>query len=87
MVREGGGVDRPNPAILVAGGEGGGVWEVQQSKAHLWVAWEVKGRTGARASTASGGWRSLATAAGWFRWVLGEEEGWGSCARTRRCCW
>ena len=87
MVREGGGFDRPNPATAIAGGEGGGAWEVQQAKAHLWVAWEVEGRTGASASTASSGWRSSATAAGWFQWGLGEEEGWGTCARTRRSCW
>ena len=43
----------------IAGGEGGGAWEVQQAKVHQWVAWEVEGRTGARASTASGGcWSS-----------------------------
>ena len=49
MVREGGGFDRPNPATAIAGGEGGGAWEVQQAKAHLWVTWEVEGSTGARA--------------------------------------
>ena len=59
MVREGAGFDRPNPATAIAGGEGGGAWEVQQAKVHQWVAWEVEGRTGARASTASGGcWSS-----------------------------
>ena len=36
------------------------------------------------ASTASSGWRSSATAAGWFQWGLGEEKGWGRCARVRR---
>ena len=30
-------VVRPNPARGVTGGEGGGVWKVQKSKAHLWV--------------------------------------------------
>ena len=49
VVREGGRFDRPNPATAIAGGEGGGAWEVQQAKAHLWVAWEVEGSTGARA--------------------------------------
>ena len=52
-------IDRPNPATAIAGGEGGGAWEVQQAKAHLWVAWEVEGRVGARASTVSNGcWSS-----------------------------
>ena len=35
------------------------------------------------ASTASSGWRSSATAAGWFQWGLGEEKGWVSCAGPR----
>ena len=29
------------------------------------------------ASTVSSGWRSSATAAGWFQWGLGEEKGVG----------
>ena len=30
-------VDRPNPGKGVTGGEGKQEWELQQSKAHLWV--------------------------------------------------
>ena len=53
------GVDRPNPATAIAGGEGGGAWKQEEVKAHLWVAWEVEGRVGARASTVSSGcWSS-----------------------------
>ena len=53
------GFDWPNLATAIAGGEGGGTWKREELKAHLWVAWEVEGRTGARASTASGGcWSS-----------------------------
>ena len=36
------------------------------------------------ASTASSGWRSSATTAGWFQWGLGEEKGAVSCARSRQ---
>ena len=78
------GFDRQIRAAAIAGGESGGAWEVQQAEAHLWVAWEVEGRTGAMASTASSGWRSSATAADWFQWGLGEEEGWVSFAETRQ---
>jgi hypothetical protein len=53
MVREGAGVDRLNPATAIAGGEGGGAWELHQVKGHLWVACEIEKRVGARASTAS----------------------------------
>ena len=48
------------------------------------MAWELERRIGARASTASGGWRSSAMAAGWFQWGLGEEKGAASCARSRQ---
>ena len=34
------------------------MWELHQVRAHLWVAWEVEGMDGARASTASSGRRS-----------------------------
>jgi len=47
------GVDRPNPATAIAGGEGGGAWKREEVKAHLWVAWEDEGRGGARALTVS----------------------------------
>jgi len=43
---------------VIADGEGGEAWELHQVRAHLWVAWEVEGRVGARASTASSDWRS-----------------------------
>ena len=46
------------PAARVTGGEGGEVWELHQVRAHLWVAWEVEGMVGARASMASSGRRS-----------------------------
>ena len=36
------------------------------------------------ASTLNSGWRSSATAAGWFLWGLGEEEGLVSFAETRQ---
>ena len=34
---KGRGVDRPNPATAIAGGEGGGAWEVHQVRAHLYM--------------------------------------------------
>ena len=37
MVREGRGVDRPKPGEGFTGGEGNKAWELQGSKAHLWV--------------------------------------------------
>jgi len=43
---------------VIADGEGREAWELHQVRAHLWVAWEVEGRVGARASTASSDWRS-----------------------------
>ena len=56
----------------------------EEAKANPWVAWELERRTGAMASTASSGWRSSATAAGWFQWGLGEEEWSVSFAETRQ---
>ena len=34
------------------------MWELHQVRVHLWVAWEVEGMVGARASTMSSGRRS-----------------------------
>ena len=44
-------VDRPNPGEGVTGGEGKEEWELQQSKAHLRVAWEVEEGLGGGGST------------------------------------
>jgi hypothetical protein len=33
--QEGREFDRPNPATVIAGGEGGGAWELHQVRAHL----------------------------------------------------
>ena len=54
-------VDRLNPVTAIAGGEGGGAWEREEVKAHLWVALEVEGRVGEGGSAEEGGrwWRNL----------------------------
>ena len=78
-------VDRPNPGEGITGGEGKQEWELQRSKAHLWVALELEMRAGDGGSTASGGLRARSTAAGWLRWDSGEGKWPGSCARPRRC--
>ena len=53
------------------------------SRTTFWWVWVEEEAAGARASTASSGGGARATAAGWLRWRLGEEEGSVSCAGPR----
>ena len=46
-------VDRLNPATAIAGGEGGGAWELHQVRAHLWVGLAGSGVVGGGGSAAS----------------------------------
>ena len=55
--------DRPNPGEGVTGGEGKEAWVLQQSKEHLWVAWEVEEGLGGGGSTEQGGGSGSSTAA------------------------
>jgi len=48
-------VERPNPGEGITGGEGGGVWELQGSKAHLWVVLECREGLGGGGWTEQGG--------------------------------
>jgi hypothetical protein len=63
VVREGGqGFDRPNPATVIAGGEGGGAWEHQQVLAHLQTSgigsgWPLAAAQREQAAGSGGEWR------------------------------
>ena len=50
--------DRPIPAALVTGGEGGGAWELQGAKATCWWGQVEEEAAGGGSSTASSGGRS-----------------------------
>ena len=58
-------VDRPNPGEGVTGGEGKQEWELQQSKAHLWVVLGCGEGLGGSGLTEQAGrrWRRTAEAA------------------------
>ena len=56
-------VDRPNPGEGITGGEGKQEWELQQSKAHLWVVLGCGEGLGGGGSTEQGGGGGGSTAA------------------------
>ena len=60
-------VDRPNPGERVTGGEGKHEWELQQSKAHLWVVLGCGEGLGGGGSTEQGGGGGGSTAARMLR--------------------
>ena len=63
------GVDRPNPATAIAGGEGGGAWEREEVKAHLTVCLDESGMVGGGGSAAS---RAAAAEVQWRGGCSGE---------------
>ena len=63
MVREGRGVDRPNPGEGVTGGEGKEEWELHRVKAHLWVVLGCGEGLRGSGSTEQGGGGGGSTAA------------------------
>ena len=87
MVREGRGVDRPNPGEGVVGGEGKEAWELKGSRPHLLVLGIVVG-VSCSAGATQAGWSAADVQ--WRRGSLvssGEEKLPVSCVGVRRSDW
>jgi hypothetical protein len=69
VVRGGGqGLDRPNPATVIAGGEGGGAGKHHQVLAHLWLSGLGVAVACSGGATRAGGRRRRRTAEAALRW-------------------
>jgi hypothetical protein len=76
--RGGRGFDRPNLATVIAGGEGGGMWEHHQVLAHLQTYEIGVGVTCSGGAMRAGGRRQRRPAEAALRWSRAARKGSGS---------